>query len=275
MGIISVSRLHGSGGTAFARQLAKRLDYSFADRTSINKECRESDAHISLFGIGSDSTPGLYEKMQELMVNPDYHKISLVAGILNRALGNNVVFTGMGTCIVLAGMTNTINIRIVRRLDERVSEIARVKNIGYDDAFDLVERMDDGKREFIMRYFGADASDPSIYHAVINSSHVPLEDAIDITANYSYKHLTPSHTRDTEMSLKMLLLEKRAELLLFHIGMAHCYGKITFKAAEATLTITGEVRNEAERDRLLQTLRHNTEILQIYDEIESGIFDRT
>ncbi len=127
MGIISVSRLHGSGGTVFARELAKRLDYSFVNRTFINKECRESDEHISVFGIGGDATPGLYEKMQELMVNPDYHKVSLVACILDRALENNVVFTGMGTGIVLAGMANTINIRMVRRMDERVSEIARVK----------------------------------------------------------------------------------------------------------------------------------------------------
>lgn len=271
MGIISVSRLHGSGGTYFARELAKRLDHSFVNRMSINKECRESDKHVSVFGIGGDATPELYEKMQELMVNPDYHKISLVACILVRALENNVVFTGMGTGIVLAGMANTINIRIVRRMEERVGEIARVKDIGYDDAYDLVERMDEGKREFIMRYFGADVGDPSIYHAVINSSHIPLDDAIDITADYSHKHLTPSHEGDAEKALKSLLLERRAELLLFHIGMAHCYGKLAFKAEEEGLMVTGTVRNEAEKNRLLKTLRQNTEIARIYDEIESGV----
>jgi cytidylate kinase len=271
MGIISVSRLHGSGGTYFAKELAKRLEYSFVNRTFINKECRESDKHVSVFGIGGDATPGLYEKMQELMVNPDYHKVSLVACILARARENNVVFTGMGTGIVLAGMANTINIRMVRRMEERVGEIARVKDIGYDDAYDLVERMDEGKREFVMRYFGADVGDPSIYHAVINSSHLSLDDAIDITAGYSHKHLTPSHTEDAEGALTMLLLERRAELLLFHIGMAHCYGKLAFKAKEEGLMVTGTVRNEAEKDRLLKALRQNTEISRIYDEIESGV----
>jgi cytidylate kinase len=275
MGIITVSRLHGSGGTYFARELAKRLDYAFVDRTSINTECRESDKHVSVFGIGGDIMPGVYEKMQELMVNPDYHKISLVACILDRARENNVVFTGMGCGVVLAGMENTINMRIVRRLEERVSEIARVKNIGYDDAFDLVERMDEGKREFITRYYGVDVGDPSLYHAVINASHIPLEDAIDIIVGYSSKHLTASHTGDAQTALKGSLLEKRAELLLFHIGMAHCYGKLAFKTEKDGLTVTGTVRSEAEKDRLLTTLRHNTEIKRIYDEIESGILERT
>ena len=275
MGIITVSRLHGSGGTYFARQLAKRLGYSFVDRMSMNQECRESGRHISVFGVGGGDTPGLFEKMEELMVNPDYHKVSLVASILDRALENNIVFTGMGTGIVLGGMGNPMNVRVVRRQAERVSEIARVKDIGYDDAFDLVERMDEGKREFIMRYYGTDVGDPSIYHAVINSSYVSLDDAINIAAGYSDRHLTPSHGTDAEMALKMRLLEKRCELVLFHIGMAHCYGKLAFNAEEAGLTITGNVRNEAEKDRLLETLRHNPETGRIYDEIESGIAERT
>lgn len=274
MGIITVSRMHGSGGTAFARELADRLDYSFADRSLINSDCREGDAHISVFGIGGDTAPGLYETVQELMMNPGYHKLSLVACIVDRALKNDVVFAGMGAGIAIAGMTNTINIRIVRRLDERVSEIARVKGIGYDDAFDLVEKMDEGKRDFIMRYFGVDVADPSIYHAVINSSHVSLDDAIDITAGYSQEHLTPSHTRDAEMSLRMLLLEKRAELLLFHIGMGHCYGKIAFRATAGTLTVTGAVRSETDKNRLFNALHQNTEIVQIHDETKPDIFDR-
>ncbi len=274
MGIITVSRMHGSGGTVFARRLAERLDYCLADRTSINRDCEENDAHVSIFGIEGDDTGGPYDKMRELMADPGYHKISLTACILNRALENNIVFTGMGTGLVLSGMTNTINIRIVRRLDERVSEIARVKHIGYDDAFDLVEKMDDGKREFVMRYFGIDASDPAIYHAVINSSYVNLDDAIDLTVNYAYRHLTPSHTKDTETALQMMLLEKRCEILLFHIGMAHCYGKLAFKASEGVLTITGTVRNEAEKDRLLGALRNNPEIAGVHHEIESGICDR-
>ncbi len=273
MGIITVSRMHGSGGTAFARQLAKRLGYSFVDRTRVNRECREDDTQVSSFGLGGDANPGLYEKMQELMVDPDYHKVSLIACVLHRALENNVIFTGMGTGVILSGMPNAINIRIVRRLEERVSEIARVKSIGYDDAFDLVEKMDEGKHEFVMRYFGADVSDPAIYHAVINSSHVSLDDAIDISVNYVNKHLAPSHTKEMEAAMRMSLLEKRAELVLFHIGMAHCYGRLAFKVVEGILRITGTVRSDAEKNRLLQTLRQNNEILRIDDEMQTGVFE--
>ena len=36
MGIITVSRTHGSGGTNFAAALAERLGYQFVNRTFIN-----------------------------------------------------------------------------------------------------------------------------------------------------------------------------------------------------------------------------------------------
>ncbi|MHB8109549.1 MAG: cytidylate kinase-like family protein [Syntrophorhabdaceae bacterium] len=264
MGIITVSRLHGSGGTLFARQIAKRLDYTFVNRTIINNDSRDNEG---MFGI--HTKPGMHDM---LMSEPNFYKVSLIESILDRALKNNVVLAGMGAGIVLADMPNTINIRIVRLLAERVREISRAKNIGYDDAFDLVEKMDDGKRNFILNYFDADVADPSNYHAVINSSFVSLDDAVDIAASYAYNHLTPSHAPGTEVILKNRLLEKRAEMLLFHLEMGHCYDKVIFEAsAGGILKVAGIVRNEAEKERLIRALKENNDIGHIEDFLETGI----
>lgn len=272
MGIITVSRTHGSGGTTFARQLAKRLDYLFINRTLISNDCRENSTHVCAFGIDDETTPGFHGATQELMTDVNFYKVSFIANILERALKNNAVLAGMGAAIVLGGIANTINIRVVRIMAERVKAIARVKNIPYDDAFDLVEKMDEGKQEFIARYFDADASDPSLYHAVINSSHVALEDAVDITASYASKHFASLHTKETETILRNRLLEKRAEILLFHLGMGHSYGKVAFHASDASLAVTGILRNEAEKNRLLETLKKNEEIGRIEETLETGVF---
>ncbi len=69
----------------------------------------------------------------------------------------------------------------------------------------------------------------------------------------------------------MLLLEKRAELLLFHIGMAHCYGKLAFQAKKRALTVTGTCATKPRKTVFCKALRQNTEISRIYDEIESGV----
>jgi len=274
MGIVTISRTHGSGGTSFARELANRLGYSFINRTFINNDCSESVDHIRPFGIVDETAPGLHGITQELMADAHFYKVSFLANILDHALKDNAVLAGMGAGIILTGLANTINLRVVRIMAERVRCIADVKNIPYDDAFDLVEKMDESKLEFINRYFNADVTDPSLYHAVINSSYVSLDEAVDMVANYALKHFTPVHKSRTETILKMRLLEKRAEILLFHLGMGHCYGKVVFQAAsDGSLTVSGIVRNEAEKGRLLKALSRNSEIMGIKETLETGVFE--
>ncbi len=274
MGIITISRTHGSGGTTFARELAKNLGYSYIDRTLINEECLESDRHVGSFGIDEGTAPGLHGTTQELMADANFYKVSFMANILDHALRENAVMAGMGAGIILAGIGNAINIRVVRLMEERVRAIARVKGIPYDDAFDLVERMDEGKRDFIARYFSADPGDPSYYHAVVNSSYISLEEAVAILAEYARKHFTPACAKEAEAVLGDRLLEKRAEILLFHLGMGHCFGKVAFQAgADGTLSVSGVVRNEAEKDRLLRALAKDTRIREIRDDLETGVLE--
>ncbi len=274
MGIITISRTHGSGGTTFARELAKELGYSYIDRTLINDECLESDRHTCSFGIDEETAPGLHGTTQELMADSNFYKVCFIANILDHALRDNSVMTGMGAGIILTGIVNAINIRVVRLMEERVRAVSRVKSIPYDDAFDLVERMDEGKRDFIARYFDADPGDPSYYHAVVNSSYVSLEEAVGILAEYARRHFTPDSAREAEGVLGDRLLEKRAEILLFYLGMGHCFGQVTFRAgADGTLSVAGLVRNEAEKDRLLQALAKDARIRRITNSLETGVFE--
>ncbi len=274
MGIITISRTHGSGGTTFARELAKQLGYSYIDRALINDECLESNRHTCSFGIDEGTAPGLHVTTQELMADANFYKVSFIANILDHALRDDVVMAGMGAGIILAGISNAINIRVVRLMEERVRAIARVKSIPYDDAFDLVERMDEGKRDFIGRYFDADPGDPSYYHAVVNSSYVSLKEAVGILAEYARRHFTDACAREAEEVLGDRLLERRAEILLFQLGMGHCFRKVIFQAgAEGTLSVAGVVRNEAEKDRLLRALAKDTRIRGIRDSLETGVFE--
>lgn len=274
MSVITISRTHGSGGTTFARELARELGYSYIDRTVINDECLENDRHTCCFGIDEVTAPGFHLTKQELMADTNFYRVSFIANMLEHALRDNAVMAGMGAGILLAGIGNTINIRVVRLMEERVRAIARAKNIPYDDAFDLVERMDEGKRGFVARYFDADPGDPSYYHAVVNSSYVSLEEAVGILATYARRHFAPVPAKEAEEVLTGRLLERRAEILLFYLGMGHCFGKISFQARpEGALSVSGTARNEAEKDRLLQALTRNTRIREITDSLETGVFE--
>jgi cytidylate kinase len=272
MGIITVSRTHGSGGTSFGEALAKRLDYTFVNRKFINNDCQVSKNHVCVFGLEDDDSPSFLERIKELNSNRNFFKVSLMANIYDYALQNNVVFVGMGAGIILSGISNTLNMRVVRLLTERVKAIAGVKNIPYEDAFDLVEKMDEGKKDFISHYFDMDINDPTLYHLITNSSHISLDDTLDMISDYVKKHLAPIHPTETERFLKNRLLEKRAEILLFRLGMVHSYGKINFEASsDGVLTVKGVVGGEHEKEKLFECLSKNKEINKIENHLKVGI----
>jgi cytidylate kinase len=272
MGIITVSRTHGSGGTSFAEALAKRLDYKFVNRTFINNDSQISQDHICVFGLDDDGSPSFLERVQELKSNKNFFKVCLMANIYACALKNNTVFVGMGAGIILSGTNNLLNIRVVRLLSERVKAITQVKNVSYEDAFDLVEKMDEGKKDFISHYFDVDVNDPTLYHLILNSSYIDLDDGLDMVSEYVKKHLTPVHTAETEQFLKNRLLEKRAEILLFRLGMVGSYGKINFEATNnGVLTVKGVIGGEHEKKTLFESLIKNKEINKIEDHLKVGI----
>lgn len=272
MGIITISRTHGSGGTNFAEALAKRLNYRFVNRTVANNDHQISQDHACVFGLDDDDSPSFLERIQELKSNRNFFKISLMANIYDCALKNNTVLVGMGAGIILSGINNLLNIRVVRLLAERVKAIAQVKNIPYDDALDLVETMDGGKNDFLSHYFDTDINDPTLYHLIMNSSYISLDDSLDMVSGYVEKNLASVHTPETERFLKNKLLEKRAEILLFRLGMVGSYGKINFEATDdGVLVVKGVIGGKQEKKELFESLSKNKEINKIEDHLKVGI----
>jgi cytidylate kinase len=272
MGIITVSRTYGSGGAKFAETLAKRLNYKFVGETLISSDQPTDKDHICDFGLDDDDSPSFLERIQELKSNRNFFKICLMANIYDFALKNNIVFVGMGAGIILSEIDNLINIRVVRLLSDRIKTISEVKNITYDDASHLIEKMDEGKKDFITHYFDMDINDPTLYHFTMNSSCINLDDGLEMIEEYVKKHLAPVHSAETEQFLKNRLLEKRAEILLFRLGMVGSYGKINFEATDnGILAVKGVVGGEHEKKVLFESLSKNKEINKIEDHLKVGI----
>jgi cytidylate kinase len=272
MGIITISRTHGSGGTMFSRQLAARLGYECADRSSLTASCVINEDHVCAFGLDDEASQTFLDKIQGMMANRSFHKIVLMANIYNFALRNKVIFIGTGAGIILSEIPNVVSLRIVRPLSQRVKSLAEIKNINYDEAHRQVHEMDQGKREFISDYFDREIDDPMLYHLIINSGHVSLENAIELLNTYVGKYFTEDADLAARKVLKNKLLEKRAEILLFRLGMVHDYGKVTFAVEEeGVLTVKGVIGGEHQKKQLLETLGNLEEVKRIEDHAKVGV----
>ncbi len=278
MGIITVSRTYGSGGAIFAQELARRMNYQLIDRQYVNNFCEISKEHVCMFGLEDEVFPTFLDKIKELMANRSFYKVALMANIYDFALKNNVVFMGMGGHLILSGVPNTINLKIVRLLSERVEAIAQIKGIPYHDAFDIVSSKDKERHEFVTNYFSRNlrnVNDPILYHLTINSSYVSLERAIEMVSLFGQRYFTEEKHDAALAILKNRLLEKRAEILLFRLGIVHDYGKVIFEVnEEGILVVKGVIGGKHEKKRLFEALKNIKEIKKIEDHVKIGIFSR-
>jgi cytidylate kinase len=276
MGIITVSRMYGSGGTVLAQEIAKRMGYTYvADRSFINRICEVRWTQASEADLEDELAPTLYERIEELMSNRSLYRVNLMLNVYEQALRDNVVFVGLGTHIILEGIPNVINIQAVQRLSERVRAVANTKNISLDNALALINKMESQRKKFINHYFEKNLTDPTLYHLILNASYVTLEDAVDIVSGYAKKYCSPEGTAEAGRILRNRLLEKRAEMLLFRLNMVHNFGKIVFEAKEeGVLLVKGIVGGEGEKTKLLEALEQLEDVKKIEDHLKKGILSR-
>jgi hypothetical protein len=90
--------------------------------------------------------------------------------------------------------------------------------------------------------------------------------------NYAGKYFTESADLAARKALKNKLLEKRAEILLFRLGMVHDYGKVIFAVEEeGVLIMKGVIGGEHEKKQLLETLGSLKEVKRIEDHAKVGV----
>jgi|GEM_PF-417166 len=273
MGIIVVSRMYGAGGTTFAKRLAQCLNYQYADKEFINKLIQGKEELPSFLDLTDDEdAPTFLERIGELFTNKSFYKTALMASIYDIALKDNVVFAGRAAHIVLEDIENVISIQFVAKTSDRIKRLAEAKKISYEDALELIKEKDAEKKEFISYYFDKEIFDPTMFSFVINSSYVKLEDAIELTCNYSKKFFGAVNYERVQEALKNKLVEKKAELLLFKYDLIKL-GKIEFEGKDGGkhLIVKGVVGGDEAKESVLNCVKKLKEVEQIEDHLKKGV----
>ncbi len=274
MAVITISRPYGSGGTLFAKDLAEKLGYIYVDKSYCSIVGDEVKHCLEYFGEEEEVAPDLIDRMRSLMSNKNFYKLNLQATIYSLAMKDNVLFVGRGANIILEGVPNVISIQITGKLEDRIKALAEVKNISYEDALKRIEKMDNEKKKFIEYYFDRDIFDPTLYHFIINLSLVPIKHAVETMESYVRNYFSKSDFEKSQKILINRLVEKRAEIMLFGLGITQ-NAKVNFTMKEdGTLTVKGVLSSENEKQKLLKALKHIEEVKKVEDNLKVGILSR-
>jgi cytidylate kinase len=272
--IITVSRSYGSGGSQFARQLAEKLGYRYVDEAFIRQiEQNVENCSPLLSSMEDEVDPGFLGKLVELMTNRIFYKTALSLCLCELADAEDVVVVGAGAHLVFADYPSVISLQLVRNRSDRVRSVAHERSLGVDDALELVEDKDKEKAKWIKNYFDKELFDPLQFHLVINFSLIPPEKALTLIAPFATTSFEGVAGDISDAWLKNRLLEKKAEMVLFHLGLTHG-PMVEFHADNGRLTAKGVVGGKHEKEKLIEALGKMSEVTSTVDELKVGVLSR-
>jgi cytidylate kinase len=90
------------------------------------------------------------------------------------------VILGRGAQAALADRADACHLSLVGEFPDRARRIMQWQNIDLEEARARCHRVDAERAGYVKHFYGRDIRDPLLYDAVLNTSRVGLEAAVDL-----------------------------------------------------------------------------------------------
>jgi CMP/dCMP kinase len=213
MTIITISRLYGSGGDEIAGRVCEILGYKEFDKQVITRAAQEaglseqevidySEENYKIRGfldrllarsqsvvktrIWKEDPTG--ERVTEELNLSEESAVELVQKAVHSAYRvGNFVIIGRGGQMILKDQADVLHVRIEAPFEERLQHVKqhlkRTKedfNADIDirrEAQDWILQKDAASRDYLQRFYQVDWSSPMLYHMVLNTGRLSIEQA--------------------------------------------------------------------------------------------------
>lgn len=182
--IITLSRLHASGGVEHARRLAESLGYSFWHKEvvhAIATNANISEHLMAAFDEHRRDTIGeLVKNLVPVDQNPSSSEyVRSLAKVLHAlAIVGGAVIVGRGAQYLL-DPKQLLRVRIVAPLEQRVANLV-ARGMSAADASKEIAAVDEDRRKFLKGHFRHDGCDPLDYDLTLNLGGIPAEAGVGL-----------------------------------------------------------------------------------------------
>lgn len=220
MAVITISRQYGSGGDTIADRVCERLGYKHFDKRDIARaaaEARLSQREIASYADFSEEnykvkkfldillrrahphniqSHGLEERIGTLVAEEEEFSEAAALKLVQQAIlsayqSGDTVIVGRGGQIILKDCRGVIHIRVEANLEDRIQRVKDRLRVGPRahlaevalrlTAQDLINERDQASSDYVRQFYNADWANPALYHAVLNTSKLDLDQAAQIT----------------------------------------------------------------------------------------------
>jgi cytidylate kinase len=215
MGIVTISREVGSFGDEIAEHVAKKLNFTLIDRSTIHQLVKECDLDFSkaCAAYEEEVKPhGFFERIS--FSNPSY--TARFFSLNYEAAGKgNVVIVGRGAQVTLSNVPGVLKVRVIAPLDVRVERIMKRMELPRDEALEYVESYGAERQALIHAIYGKkDPYKPSLFDLIVNTAAFDLDDAVEIVETAARRLMASSDKNETSKLLKRMAFAKEVESII-------------------------------------------------------------
>jgi cytidylate kinase len=194
MTLVTIAASYGAGGSRVAPKLARRLGVPFLERPPVpelldDEEARACDerlgpgsllSRIASMAVAWGTPAGL--TVEELLPD-EARRREVEIEVRNFAAAGRGVILGRGAAVVLGDDERALHVLLDGPEDARVEQAMGIERIDHKTAKARLSRMDRFRRAYLEGLYGVDARDPGVFHLVLNSTAIPLDDCVQIIAD--------------------------------------------------------------------------------------------
>ena len=221
MAVITVSREYGSRGEEITQEAAKELGYSYFDKDILADVARIANTtEDEIRQYDEKDEHGLHTFLKKLFIAqplvvaefPYYYPPTMpldwsigpieneqrldpesVTAFFNEVVEelwrrDDVVIVGRGSQKILASKPHTLHVRFVGTMQDRCKQVMAADSLTRVEAAKTILAIDKGRAHYLKHHHDADWTDSTLYHLVINSSLIPIDQAVKIIT-LSLRHM--------------------------------------------------------------------------------------
>jgi cytidylate kinase len=194
--VVTLSAAYGAGGSHVGPRLAEELGVPFVDRAIATEVAEQLAMPVDDAAARDDSGPTALDRLLRALaavgpmtgvdLSADFGSLSFAEAteqvIRRYADTSGGVILGRAGAVVLAGRPGTLHVRLTGPVERRVEQAMRLEGVDRRTAEERVAQNDAAREAYVRSFYGVNATDPALYHAVLDSTAIPLEECAALIA---------------------------------------------------------------------------------------------
>jgi cytidylate kinase len=184
--VITISRQMCSFGDDVAAAVARRLNWELISRKDLFAHFPAIAASPYDLNMLTESAKYYLKPGGEDGTFLDSLKRALEAYLRN----SSAVLTGFGSQVIFADWEDALHVRIIASKKVRIARAKKQYRVSDEEAEKILDKADKKHRKFVSTVFGVDLSEPSLYHLILNTSSLSVDEcAAAVIALYQEREL--------------------------------------------------------------------------------------